>query len=69
MRRQTEALLNSRRIRAKSTKRWFFTDFASLPATPTPGQIQSKNRFSAIAENQTLHNYDLCIIAFMESFP
>src|SRR6266567_877383 len=62
MRRRTEAILNSRFIKAKSTKRWFFTDFASFPATPTSGQIQTQSRFVAITETPPLHNYHLCII-------
>jgi len=48
MRRRTEALLNSRLIKAKPANGWFFTDFASLPATPALGQTQTQIQIVAI---------------------
>src|ERR1017187_303283 len=62
MRRRTEALGNSCRIRAKSKKRWFFTDFASLPPIPALSQMQTQSRFTTITESPPLHNCHLCII-------
>jgi hypothetical protein len=54
---------------AKSETSRFFTDFAKLPATPTPAQHNPKKRPWQISETTPSHNSHLCIIAFMESFP
>jgi hypothetical protein len=69
MRRRTEALLNNRLIKAKPANGWFFTDFARLPATPALGQTQTQIQFAAITQRPPLHNYHLCIIFIMKSFP